>query len=86
MPDRPDLFDVAREDLKRQSGRITVALTYTEAWSVLGQLQLAARHPGNTGPGARIARQFAELLQQEVSTTPMLAAIADLGWNPEHDT
>lgn len=81
----PDLLDEALGDMKLQHGRITFALTHVEAFCVLAQLQLAARHPHNTGPGAEIARRFAELLQQEISTTPALAELARRGWDPEHD-
>lgn len=52
---------------------------------LLGQLQLALRHPANTGPTAEAAEQFARHLQSVLGMPPQLAAIAEQGWDPGYD-
>ncbi len=56
-----------------------------EAWALLGQLQLACRHPRNNGPTRQIAERFARQIQAAVATTPALKVIAERGWNPAYD-
>ncbi len=46
------------------------------AWVVLAQLQLALRHPENTGPSAEIARGFADQIQSLVASRGALAVVA----------
>ena len=57
-----------------------------DAWCVFAQLQLALRHPGNTGAPATAARRAAERLQEDlVARHPALAALADAGWDRTQD-
>lgn len=56
-------------------------------WCVLANLQLACRHPGNTGTPMREAHDFAVFLQTEkLELPPELAAIAEMGWQRIFDT
>jgi hypothetical protein len=56
-----------------------------EAWALLAQIQLACRHPENNGPTRQVAEQIARQIQAAVATTPALAAMAEMGWNPRYD-
>jgi hypothetical protein len=58
-----------------------------EALMILSALQLALRHPhfDQDGPVRTTAEDFALGLQDRVSVTPGLAAIAEAGWDTSHD-
>jgi hypothetical protein len=58
---------------------VILRLDWLEAWTLLGQLQLALRHPMNVGPSAVVARQLIATLKQRVATTPALAEVARRG-------
>lgn len=64
---------------------LQITITAVEAFIIMSQLQLASRHPANTGPSANIAHRFARTLQQAVCLTPNLQAVAEAGWNPAFD-
>lgn len=51
------------------------------AWALLAQLQLALRHPNNTGQVAELAEAFARSLQERLGLTGALAAVAEQGWD-----
>lgn len=65
--------------------RFTLSIRPVDAWILLSQLQLALRHPQNTGPSAEAARQIARRLQSIVAPHGALAAVAERGWNPDYD-
>lgn len=54
------------------------------AWTLLGALQLATRHPdmGDTVRGA--VYQVAHTIEGAVAVTPLLATIAAAGWGDDH--
>jgi hypothetical protein len=57
-----------------------------EAWIVLTQLQLALRHPRNTGPVALVAEGIALRLQEYVAPPGTFRAeMAARGWERAHD-
>lgn len=64
-----------------------LALDLTSTLAIVGQLQLALRHPGNTGPGAQIARNTANFLIGGLAGAGLvaIAELARLGDNPECD-
>lgn len=78
------------------ANELAQALGNAPAWSVtieaytafilISQLQLAARHPENTGPAANLAKGFAVNLAQIFnSIDPRIVAIIDKGWDPNFD-
>lgn len=73
-------FEAALRELEMLSGPVVIELTPAEAWIVLSQLQLALRHPQNTGPSAKIAREIAQRIQAVVARESVLAAVAEAGW------
>ena len=53
---------------------------------LIAQLQLALRHPGNSGDSADRIRELAVDLQNQLLTrSPDLKPILDKGWHPEFD-
>ena len=54
-------------------------------WCVASSIQLACRHPKNTGPTAHIAEVFARKIFDQIATTPALKEVAEKGWNPDFD-
>ena len=85
MPDLPDMDAVARDIVAQhdRSGLLVVGLTPGEAFAIIGQLQLAIRHPDNAGRTAEIATEFVTKLAKGLpeSAQQIIAA----GWNPEND-
>lgn len=56
------------------------------AFMLLAQLQLALRHPGNTGMSAEVARDMARNLQAAIAVhVPEAVALMEEGWHPEFD-
>lgn len=64
---------------------VHLELSKVNAWILAAQLQLALRHPKNTGPTALIGREIIQRIHAAVATTPALAAVAAKGWDPAHD-
>lgn len=64
---------------------VHLELSKVNAWILAAQLQLALRHPKNTGPTALIGRQIVQRIHVAVATTPALAAVAAKGWDPAQD-
>ena len=60
-------------------------ITPNEAWCIAAQIQLACRHPANTGPSRQVAEQFARQILKVIATTPELKRVAEMGWNPQFD-
>ncbi|MYE06890.1 MAG: hypothetical protein F4Y04_06685 [Chloroflexi bacterium] len=61
MTELPDM-EVTAADLKRQAdtqGPITIEIDPFSAFCVIGQIQLASRHPENMGASADMACRFA---------------------------
>ncbi len=55
----------------------------TLSGGVVGQLQLALRHPANRGETTKIARRFIEQIRRQVPEG--LQRNIDAGFNPEFD-
>jgi hypothetical protein len=81
----PEYDDYAGDFPKLAAIRIDLHLSGTQAMCLLGQLQLACRHPQNRGPTRQVAEEVARDLQVAVSITPALAGVAEAGWHEEYD-
>lgn len=54
--------------------------------SIISQIQLAARHPNNTGESKDIVELAARNMQNElVKVIPETEFIVEAGWNPDFD-
>jgi hypothetical protein len=72
--------EAALAELQVREAPVLIELQPIEAWVLLGQLQLALRHPENTGPSAKITRVLARHIQARVAGSGVLAAVAEAGW------
>lgn len=88
LVDDPELkkrFGAELEALKDRPFRLeTDAIT---AWSLMSQLQLALRHPKNTGPTADMARKTAQKII-DILAPPgtALRQVAEMGWDKKYDS
>jgi len=73
------------QKLTRSRAVVNLRLSTLETWVVFSHLQLALRHPQNTGPTADIARKVAYRIQSKIAPTGALAKVAQRGWSQEYD-
>ena len=64
---------------------LELKLNRLDAWMLMTGIQLALRHPKNTGPTSVVLRSIAERLIGLVATTPTLRELAMAGFNPDFD-
>lgn len=64
---------------------LSLELSALQAFTLLGQIQVALRHPDNVGPAAKIGRELAECLQAALPKGGAIAEVARLGWDPQAD-
>lgn len=78
-----DKLCAAIEALKGQ--RIFLDLPAVGVLLVLSNLQLALRHPLNTGPSSELARELARTFEAALGQygLPEIAALARAGWGSE---
>lgn len=62
----------------------TIEFSYDVLASVIGQLQLALRHPNNTGPSADLARRVVYEVVNAIDSQPVRRGLM-AGFNPLHD-
>jgi hypothetical protein len=86
-PQEESLITAAYRELKEmdKSGMLLtrrIDLNAAETLMLISQLQLALKHPDNTGPAARYARQLAKKLCREFPATrwPATAQVLAAGW------
>ncbi|BAZ49588.1 hypothetical protein NIES4103_22000 [Nostoc sp. NIES-4103] len=74
-------------ELKQLSNEPTIKLKTSPStiFHIICQLQLALRHPQNTGTPAQQTRQFAETLVNTIPFPDSIKELISMGWNPEHD-
>lgn len=78
-------FQAALYELQAREAPVLIELQPVEAWVLLSQLQLALRHPENTGPSAKVSRQLALKIQERIASEGVLAAEAEAGWQEVGD-
>jgi hypothetical protein len=86
MHEQDPLFPRVAQEMRalEDAPPITLLLTAMQAWCLLSQLQLALRHPQNTGPIATLARQVARTLQAAVAPPgSALYELAERAWQGE---
>ena len=64
---------------------LDLRLNRLDAWMLMSGIQLALRHPKNTGPTSVVLRSIAERLIALVATTPTLREVAKAGFDPDYD-
>jgi hypothetical protein len=83
-------FDEALQMLGNSDERIAFVTTPGKAFVIMAQLQLALRHPDNTGEAATVAREVIEALLDSIcAKVPEVEAavrnLVEAGWNPDYD-
>lgn len=63
----------------------TLQLSGFEAFTLIANLQLALRHPGNTGAPAVVARQTIATLTRVFARSPGILALIAAGDDPAQD-
>jgi hypothetical protein len=64
---------------------VVLELEQWDAWILLGQLQLALRHPANKGNVREVAEAVARLVQQQLILSPLLKELVEKGWDAVND-
>ena len=64
---------------------LSLGMTRMEMWCIFCQLQLAFRHPENTGLTRQLAEKTARRLQAIAAPSGALAEVAEMGWDPQYD-
>ena len=87
---RENLLRRCKEESIRCGNRqftIPLELDLTAALSIIGNLQLALRHPANCGPSASVARLTIDRLIDRIEEAglPANAELARRGDDPEYD-
>jgi hypothetical protein len=79
------LEQAQREVSDRAFETIITTITIPMAVTLIAQLQLALRHPSNTGPSADQARYFAAYLINQLNPPEALSKLLNAGWDPNQD-
>ena len=82
----PPPIEVVAHDLQQQAatqGPIRLELSPFIAFCIIGQIQLASRHPANMGDSLEQACQFAANLTEHLPESAQ--QVIALGWSPEND-
>lgn len=82
-----DLIESAKRQIAAAKGVfLTIELDAPQSVALLGQLQLALRHPNNQGPSAARMRELAQSIEGGLKVLgPAVAELCAMGWQPEHD-
>jgi hypothetical protein len=64
---------------------IDLKISPLAAWCLITQIQLAARHPQNTGIMSEHARDIANSLVSRLSLSKTLSNVIEKGWHKEYD-
>jgi hypothetical protein len=84
----PEFQALFLRDAKAKAGAgqpITIEMSFSQALTIVGQLQLALRHPGNRGPSFKETLHFTRRLLDAVATTEILRAGLEAGFDPQWD-
>jgi hypothetical protein len=83
-PTPPDVTILAAE-LGGHEG-FNLELEASDVLSIVSQLQLALRHPGNTGPSTEITRSFIHaVIETGFEHCPETQKLIRMGFEPKHD-
>jgi hypothetical protein len=83
----PDTADEILHKIGTHPAIVEVVTTPARAFMMIAQLQLALRHPYNTGSSAAFAKEMAENLAKVVCHyVPEAAELIAQGWDESYDT
>lgn len=79
-------IQTALNKLTESTELIQFATTPARAFVLLGNIQLALRHPGNNGESAGIAREIGLNLQKAICAyVPEVEPLIEMGWDSSYD-
>lgn len=81
--DHASLEARVHEELAAESPLIALAIDRLTAITIIGNLQLALRHPANHRPSVEIVLEFIRRLDERLP--PALREAVALGFDPRHD-
>ena len=81
------LYDKYFAETKANKGKIiTIDFELIDLISIIGQLQLALRHPGNHGPTRALAEQFINRVRDSLTEMPAIQEVITRGFDTNYDT
>lgn len=80
------LFAKEFADLARDPQPVVLEMRKLEAWMLFSEIQLALRHPKNTGPSRDYVVKIAKEIERQIAVTPALKEVAAKGWDPQYDS
>jgi len=83
--DLESTFIAEFDGLCNSTRMLVFTMSSLEAWALLSHVQLACRHPENTGPTRAIAVRIARQMQRQIAPDGALAIVAEQGWHKEFD-
>jgi hypothetical protein len=83
LTERHRELEAAFVEAVRTAAPVKLELSALEAVAIVGQIQLALRHPANRGESTKIARAFIEEVRRQVPEG--LQRNIDAGFNPKFD-
>lgn len=85
-PQNSHWFMQAVRRLTSKHGCAKLDIPFPLACTIVAQIQLALRHPANTGESAHHARAFIEaLIGTMEASEPAIGPLLRLGFDPAHD-
>lgn len=86
-PQDKAMLDLATQEMQQLDRRpgVILEMNAAEALLLIGQLQLALRHPLNQGPGAAFVRDITRRIETHLGTTPGMRWLIARGWDPSYD-
>lgn len=65
---------------------IVLQMTLDQAVTLIANIQLACRHPGNRGPSRKIAEAIARVVQDAIAQeSPEAGRLLERGWHQVYD-
>ena len=64
---------------------IDIQISPLAAWTLIAQIQVASRHPGNNGAGAELIRSWASELEARMNLSPFMKEFLAKGWDRDQD-
>lgn len=78
-------FNIESEKVAKNKQAYAVILSFWEAWSILGAIQLACRHHSFNGPSRDLAEAVARRIEQSITPFPAMKEVARRGWDPQFE-
>ena len=76
------------EEFKKVANDVlNVQMPVGAMWAIAANVQLASRHPENTGHAVSVARKtLDEIMGSALKDFPMMKMVYEMGWDPRNDS